>query len=108
MGSGSVDNVVHPDDLPDNVRVVPNAPGTKHSKGANDSRIERFGAIETNLKQDVKQTIKSVWVGADVSRVVHSARKVCGKPAAPKQDILFNASECIVVAPGVVQHIMKK
>ena len=107
IDSGSVDNVVHPDDLPENIHIEPNAPGTKHFKGANDSHIERFGQIATILKQEGKPAIRSDWVGADVSRALHSVSKVCGQPVAPKQDVLFNANKCFVVAPGVVDQIMK-
>ena len=107
MDSGSVDNVVHPDDLPADVRIIPNAAGTKHFKGANDSHIERFGTIETVLQQDGMAPIRSDWVGADVTRALHSVSKVCGKPAAPKQDVLFNAEKCYVVPPGVVAKIME-
>ena len=107
MYSGSVDNVVHPDDLPADVRVIPNAPGTKHFKGANDSHIERFGTIETVLQQDGKDPIRGDWVGADVTRALHSVSKVGGKPASPRQDVLFNAEKCYVVAPGVVAKIME-
>ena len=107
IDSGSVDNVVHPDDLPDNIHVEPNAPGTKHFKGANDSHIERFGQISTILKQEGKAPIRGDWVGADVSRALHSVSKVCGPPVAPKQDVLFNAGKCYVVAPGIVDEIMK-
>ena len=93
IDSGSVDNVVNPNDLPENIHVEPNAPGTKHFKVANDSRLERFGTIETTLKQAGKAAIKSDWVGADVSRALYSVSKVCGKPVAPKQDVLLNASK---------------
>ena len=107
IDSGSVDNVVHPDDLPDNIHVEPNAPGTKHFKGANDSHIERFGQISTILKQEGKPAIRGDWVGADVSRALHSVSKVCGQPTAPKQDVLFNAGKCYVVAPGIVDQVMR-
>ena len=46
-------------------------------------------------------------MGADVTRALHSVSKVCGKPAAPKQDVLFNAEKCYVVPPGVVAKIME-
>ena len=33
--------------------------------------------------------------------------KVCGKPVVPKQDVLFTASKFYVIAPGIVEQIMK-
>ena len=107
IDSGSVDNIVHPDDLPDDVKVVPNGPGVKHFKGANDSHIERYGTIATTLKQEGKPAIRGDCIGADVSFALRSVSKVCGQPVAPKQDVLFNASKCFVVAPGIVEQIMK-
>ena len=67
MDSGSCDNVIHPDDPPEDIVIVPDPPGTKHFKGANDSHIERYGTIATTLKQDGKAAIRGNWVGADVS-----------------------------------------
>ena len=107
MDSGSCDNVVHPDDLPEDIVIVPDPPGTKHFKGANDSHIERYGTIQTILKQDGKAAIRGNWVGADVSRALHSVSTVCGQPAAPKQDVLFDAEKCYVVPPGIVKKIME-
>ena len=108
MDSGSCENVIHPDDLPEGFKVIPNAPDVQHFKGANDSHIERYGTIETVMRQDGKQPIRGDWVGADVSRALHSVSKVCGKPTAPKQDVLFDADNCFVVAPGIVKQIMKQ
>ena len=107
MDSGSCDNVVHPDDLPEDIVIVADPPGTKHFKGANDSHIERYGTIATTLKQDGKAAIKGNWVGADVSRALHSVSTVCGPPVAPKQDVLFDSEKCYVVPPGIVKKIMQ-
>ena len=97
MDSGSCDNVIHPDDLPEDIVIVPDPPGTKHFKGANDSHIERYGTIATTLKQDGKAAIRGNWVGADASRALHSVSTVCGPPQTPNQDVLFDSEKCYVV-----------
>ena len=108
MDSGSCENVVRPDDLPDDVKVIPNGPDLQHLKGANGPHIERYGTIKTLLRQAGRGAILSDWVGADVSRALRSVSKVCGKPAAPQQDLLFDVNNCLVVAPGIVKQIMKQ
>ena len=51
VDSGSADHVIHPNELPDDVKIVPNTAG-KHFRGANDSMIENFGTCETLLESD--------------------------------------------------------
>jgi hypothetical protein len=109
MDSGSCDNVIDPDDLPEGCVVVPNTTG-KHFRGANDSVIENFGDVETVLESDLG-AIGCSWKAAAVSRPLHSVSKVAGPPGGiknSKQDVLFNNDICVVVPPGIVTEILKR
>ena len=46
MDSAAVDNVIHPDELPDDAEYQPNTSG-KHFVGANNAHIENFGSCQT-------------------------------------------------------------
>ena len=49
------------------------------------------------------------WQVADVTRPLHSVSEVCGPQdhATGHHDVLFNNKRCVVVPPGVVEHIMQ-
>ena len=112
MDSAAVANVIHPDELPDDVEFEPNL-SNEHFVGANDSTIERYGTA-TTLLTGKKGTVGCDWDMANVSRPLHSVAKVAG-PESPdksckvpgKHDVLFDNDDCYVVAPGVVKAIMK-
>ena len=112
MDSAAVANVIHPDELPDDVDFEPNLTN-EHFVGTNDSTIERYGTA-TTLLTGKKGTVGCDWDMADVSRPLHSVAKVAG-PKSPdqsckvpgKHDVLFDNDDCYVVAPGVVKAIMK-
>ena len=108
MDSGATANVLHPNDLPANVEVIPNT-SNQHFRGANKSRIERFGAATTKL-EGKHGTVGCGWQLADVSRALHSVSTVCGPQGDEmgKQDVLFNNKICVVVPPGVVAAILKR
>ncbi len=108
MDSGACDNVIDPDDLPDDCVITPDTTG-KHFRGAHDSIIENCGDVGTILESDLG-AIGCGWKAAAVSRPLHSVSKVAGPPGGiknSKQDILFNNEKCYVVAPGVVKKIME-
>ncbi len=44
---------------------------------------------------------------AEVARPLHSVSKIAGPVEAPKQDVLFCASKCVVVPPGIVDRILQ-
>ncbi len=46
MDSAAVDNVIHPKALPGDAEPVPNTDG-RHFVGANNTRIERYGSVDT-------------------------------------------------------------
>ena len=107
MDSGSVDNVVHPDDLP--VDVVPpgNEDGT-HFSGANGSTIKKYGRVVTLLQND-QYKYGCGWEVADVTRPLHSVSVTTGPEDGPGiQDVLFNNRKCYVVPPGIVEEIMRR
>ena len=106
MDSAAVANVIHPDELPDDVDFEPNLTN-EHFVGANDSTIERYGTA-TTLLTGAKGAVGCEWDMADVTRPLHSVAKVTGPKGGPgKHDVLFDNDDCWVVAPGVVKAIMK-
>ena len=105
MDSGAVAPVIHPKELPSDARPVPNTTG-KHFVGANKSKIERFGSCDTLLEGE-HGAVGCTWQLADVSRPLHSVACTTGPIEAPEQDVLFNAGRCVVVAPGIVEKILK-
>ncbi len=108
MDSGSVDNVIHPQELPCDAEPVANTNG-KHFVGANNSRIQRFGQCDTVLESE-HGSVGCGWQLADVTRPLHSVSKVTGPMDHPtgKQDVLFTNKKCVVVPPGVVEEILKR
>ena len=109
MDSGACDNVIDPDDLPEDCVVVPNTTG-KRFRGANDSVIDNSGGVETGLGSDLGSSGCS-WEAAGVSRPLHSVSKVAGRPEGIKhsrQIVLFNNGICVAVPPGTVAEILKR
>ena len=103
--SGAVANVIHPDMLPDGITFVPNTTGF-HFVNAQGGVIEKFGSCATLMKGK-HGGVGCGWQAADVARALHSVSQTTGTPEEPKQDVLYNASRCVVVRPGVVDYILK-
>ena len=108
MDSGATANVAHPRHMPGNIVIRPNETGF-HFKGANNSKIEKFGDCETILTDEDGGQIGCHWNAANVSRPLHSTAVVTGPIEHPtgKQDVLFNNKTCVVVPPGVVNAILR-
>ena len=107
IDSGSVDNVIHPCELPADANPVPNDTDS-HFVGANNSRIEKFGTCTTRLDSECGQ-VGCDWQLADVTRPLHSVSKVTGPRDGPgKQDVLFSNTKAVVVPPGIVTEILKR
>ena len=105
MDSGSVENVIHPAELPADTPIEPNH-DNMHFVGANTSRIENYGTCMTSLNgEGVKCDAQCSWTTVQVARPLHVVCKFTGKPESPKQDVLFNSRKCVVVPPGVVDKI---
>jgi hypothetical protein len=107
--SGAVDHVIHPRGLPDDAFIVPDASGN-HSRGANDSVIEKYGTCDTVLEGKAGKVGVTHQL-ANVSRPLHSVSKTCGPPGGiknAKHDVLFNNDVCVVVPPGIVEEILKR
>ena len=107
MDSAAVDNVIGPDDLPAGVEPSGNTSG-KHFVGANGSHIRKYGTCDLLMEGEFGE-FGCRWQVADVTRPLNSVSKVTGPQEHPtgKQDVLFNNKRCVVVAPGVVEWIMK-
>ncbi len=106
MDSGSVANVIHPEELPCDAEVKPNLTG-KHFTGANNSKIEKYGTSRCILTGK-HGAVGCDWNLADVSRGLNSVSQVAGPMTEPgKQDVLFNNRFCVVVPPGIVDEIIK-
>ncbi len=107
MDSGSVANVIGPDELPCDVKVEENN-NDSHFVGANNSRIEKFGTCVTHM-QGAHGAVGCKWQVANVTRPLHSVSTITGPYDGPgKQDVLFNNRRCVVVPPGVVDRILKE
>ena len=108
IDSAAVDNVIHPDDLPECIEYIPNTTDSNHFVGANNSKIENFGTCRTRLIAP-GMDVGCDWTMADVTRALHSVAQVAGPKGEGngKQDILFDNDNCFVVQPGVVKRIMQ-
>ena len=107
LDSGSVDNVIHPKELPSDANTTPNNTDS-HFVGANNSRIEKFGTCDTSLESKCGK-VGCHWKLADVSRPLHSVSRVTGPKDGPgKQDVIFNNRVGVVVPPGIVDEILKR
>jgi len=107
MDSGSVANVIHPDDLPSGVEVSENTTG-KHFSGAGGSIIKKYGSCSTMNQTKGGNKLGARWQVADVTRPLNSVSETCGPIDGPgTQDVLFTNKRCYVVPPGIVEQIMK-
>ena len=106
IDSAACEHVVHPKELPQDADWEPNETN-KHFVGANESHIERYGSCKTIMSSKHGKT-GCKWQMAEVSRALHSVGVTAGPKGGPgKQDLLFNNDKCYVVAPGVVNAMMK-
>ena len=106
IDSAAVANVIHPEDLPENVEYEPHD-SDNHFVGANDSRIERYGKCKT-LLSGKRGEVGCDWDMANVTRPLHSVAKVTGPKVGPaERDVLFDNEMCYVVQPGVVKAVMR-
>jgi hypothetical protein len=110
MGSAATDNVINPDELPEDAlqHIIPNTSG-KHFVGANNAHIEKYGQVDTLMESNGTK-VSCAWQASDVNRALHSVAKVCGPKGAgnAKQDVLFDNDVCVVVPPGIVKEILKR
>ena len=109
IDSGSVDNVMHPGELPSGVDIIPNNTD-KHFVGANNARIENYGKCVTSLRSNTDKgptNAQCGWTLAEVSRPLHSVSKICGPIDESRQDVFFNNKPCAVVPPGIVDRILQ-
>ena len=108
MDSGAVKHVTHPSTLPSGVKITPNTTG-KHFSGAGGEVIERYGSAQALLTTAEGREIVIDTNVAEVSRPLHAVSQVTGPADHPtgKQDVLFTNKRCVVVQPGVVEHILK-
>ena len=108
MDSGSVANVIHPDDLPAGVDIKENTTG-KHFSGAGGSLITKYGSCSTVNQTKNGGKFGARWQVADVTRPLNSVSETCGPiDGKGKQDVLFTNKKCFVVPPGVVDEIMRR
>ena len=92
VDSGSVDNVIHPGEIPDGIDIEPNK-RDKHFLGANNTRIENYGTCTTAIKGKTSKgsvDAQCNWSLAEVSRPLRSVSKLCGPIDEPHPDVLFN------------------
>ena len=107
MDSVAVDNVIGPDELPQDAQIMPNTSG-KHFRGANHAHIEKYGQASTVL-ESAESKVSCEWAVSDVNQALHSVAKVAGLPNVPdKQHVLLDNNQCVVMPPGIVKELLKK
>ena len=107
IDSGSVANVIGPDDLPADAELIDDADG-RHFVDAQGGSIRRYGTFDSKLVGSQGE-VGCRWQVADVTKPLHSLSTIAGpKDGDGKQDILFNNKMCYVVQPGIVEQIMKQ
>ena len=77
MDSGATANVAHPNNMPADIVIRPNETDF-HFKGANNSKIEKFGECETILTDAAGSSVGCHWNMANVGRPLHSTAVVTG------------------------------
>lgn len=90
MDSGSVANVIQPEDLPEGVEVTKST-SDKHFRGAGDGKIKRHGSCQTMMNGDNGKFCTD-WQVAGVTRALHSVSKVTGPEDHPTglQDVVLD------------------
>ena len=106
VDSGSVDNVIHPNDVPQGTQMKPNE-RDRHFVGANNSKIENYGTCVTTAQTANGAELETGWTMVEVSRPLHSVSKICGPIDESQQDVLFNNKKCVIVPPGVVDRVLQ-
>jgi hypothetical protein len=106
MDSGSIRNVMHPEDLPAGCQVE-RQPNTKNFVGANGGKIENHGTTETHMQDvDGGQNVRCRWDCAEVTRplistgitfdsgyeVLHTPTEACVVPAGTLSKYLANVN----------------
>ena len=106
MDSGSVANVIHPDDLPAGVEVTENLTG-KHVSGAGGYFIKKYGSCSTINQTKGGGKFGTRWDVAVITRPLNSVSETCGPADGEgRQDVFFANKKCCVVPPGVVDETM--
>ena len=112
LDSGAVANVVGPDCVPGNTRIIPNTTG-RHYQGAGGSRIKKHGSCTTIITDDQGRRVICPYNLADVSRPLNSVSSIAGPedddegPARVEgNDVLFSNKRGVVVPPGVVERVL--
>ncbi len=107
VDSGSVANVINPEDLPAGTPTEPNATGNDFV-GAGGGAIKCHGTCFTKLQDGEQREVGCNWKMADVTRPLHSVSCIAGPEDGPGQfDVLFNNKKGVVVPPGIVEKILQ-
>jgi hypothetical protein len=100
IGSGSVANVIHPDDLPSGVEIAENKAG-KHFSGAGGSTIKKHGSCSTLDQTKNGSKFGARWHVADVTGPFNSVSEPCGPIGGDgRQDVLFTNKQCYACLPA--------
>jgi hypothetical protein len=102
MDSGSIRNVMHPEDLPAGCQVE-RQPNTKNFVGANGGKIENHGTTETHMQDvDGGQNVRCRWDCAEVTRPLISTGITCDSG----YEVLHTPTEACVVPAGTLSKYL--
>ena len=103
MDSGSIVNVVHPEDLPAGC-TVEKRPNAKNFVGANGGTIANHGVTDTMMTPEPGngQDVRCRWECADVTRPLVSTGVTCDSG----YEVLHTATEACVVPEGTLSKFL--
>ncbi len=103
MDSGSIVNVVHPEDLPAGC-TVEKRPNSKNFVGANGGTITNHGVTDTMMTPEPGkgQDVRCRWECADVTRPLVSTGVTCDSG----YEVLHTATEACVVPEGTLSKFL--
>jgi len=101
MDSGSIRNVMNPEDLPSGCDVQRHAQ-TKNFVGANGGKIINHGTTETHMQQEGSAQVKCRWDCADVTRPLLSTGVTCDSG----YEVLHTSDEAVVVPKGTLSKYL--
>jgi len=103
MDSGSIVNVIHPEDLPSGCRVE-KKPNSKNFVGANGGSITNHGVTDTQMTPETGngQQVRCRWDCAEVTRPLISTGVTCDSG----YEVLHTATEACVVPQGTLSRYL--
>ena len=107
VASGSVANIVHPNDLQAKVEVTPDM-SRKHFDGAGGCVFDKFCACFTFMGTKQASNFEVCWQILDFTRAPSSVSETCDLYEGDgRQDCAFNNKKCDLNPPGIAGNILQ-